>query len=140
VTAAIASLLIAGGAVAFVMMSSHSGHAAGEVYGTFGSFGIPSGATSKEVLARLGAPDEKRDGCWVYRVNGKTFHGTRILPQIAGIDAVGTALEHCRRRIQRRRPLAPSQRPEPVRSSVDGADRVRLRRRTLRHAAMKPPG
>lgn len=87
-TAAIASLLIAGGAVAFVMMSSHSGHAAGEVYGTFGSFGIPSGATSKEVLARLGAPDEKRDGCWVYRVNGKTFHGTRILPQIAGIDAV----------------------------------------------------
>ncbi len=68
--------------------NSHNGNTAGEVYGTFGSFGIPSGSTSKEVLARLGPPDQKRGGCWIYRVNGDTFHGTKILPQIAGIDAV----------------------------------------------------
>lgn len=86
----VAAVAVAGLLVFFGRVSQHSrnGHAVGEVYGTFGSFGIASGSTAKEVLAKLGPPDEKRSGCWIYRVSGPTFHGTKILPQIAGIDAV----------------------------------------------------
>jgi hypothetical protein len=88
VAGGIAALAIAAATTAYTLTHSHSGHAAGEVYGTFGSFGVPSGSTPKEVLARLGPPDRKRGGCWIYGVSGHTFHGVKILPQIAGIDAV----------------------------------------------------
>jgi hypothetical protein len=88
VAGAIAAVATAGGAIAYTVVNSHSSHVEREVYGTFGSFGVPSGSEPKEVLARLGPPDKKRGGCWIYRVSGHTFHGTKLIPQIAGIDAV----------------------------------------------------
>src|SRR6476469_8840978 len=86
VAGAVVAVVIAGGAVAYTLMDSHGSHAAREVYGTFGSFGVASGSKPEEVIARLGPPDKKYGGCWIYRVSGHSFHGNKILPQIAGID------------------------------------------------------
>ena len=65
-----------------------NGQTAGEVYGMFRQLRHPEWLYIVEVLARLGPPDQKRGGCWIYRVNGQTFHGTKILPHIAGTSAV----------------------------------------------------
>lgn len=59
-----------------------------EVYGVFGAFGITDGMRESQVLARLGPPDHKRNGCLVYRVHGQTFHGFNLHPQLTGVDAV----------------------------------------------------
>ena len=59
-----------------------------EVYGTFGAFGVADGARGSQVLRRFGAPDQKRNSCWIYRIRGGMFHGIKIIPQIAGMDAV----------------------------------------------------
>ena len=58
------------------------------VYGTFGAFGVAYGAHGKQLLARFGTPDQKRNGCWMYRVSGDAFHGIKLNPQTAGMDAV----------------------------------------------------
>jgi hypothetical protein len=58
------------------------------LYGTFGAFGISDGATGRQLLARFGSPDRKRNGCWIYRIRGGVFHGINVLPQIGGVDAV----------------------------------------------------
>ncbi len=88
-------LVIVGAVVVFVVAwpsssgrnQSHS-QSSKEVYGTFGAFSIVSGMHANEVIARLGEPDQKRNDCWIYRIHGETFHGIKILPQIAGMDAV----------------------------------------------------
>lgn len=59
-----------------------------EVFGTFGAFGVAYGARGSRLLTRFGAPDQKRGGCWIYRIRGGAFHGIKLIPQIAGIDAV----------------------------------------------------
>lgn len=85
--AGIAALIVASAVTALVITQSGS-HASKEVFGTFGAFGVTDGMRSAEVLARFGAPDQKRSGCWIYRIREGTFHGIKLLPQVAGIDAV----------------------------------------------------
>lgn len=94
---AIAALIIAAGVTAFLLTrsgssspgrSSKAGPSSKEVYGTFGAFSIVSGMHANEVTALLGEPDQKRNSCWVYRIHGETFHGIKVIPQIAGMDAV----------------------------------------------------
>jgi hypothetical protein len=57
-------------------------------FGTFGTFGVVYGVHGSQLLARFGAPDQKRHGCWMYRIRGEAFHGIKLIPQIAGMDAV----------------------------------------------------
>lgn len=59
-----------------------------EVYGTFGAFGVSYGTSARQLFARLGAPDQKQGSCWMYRIRGGRFNGIKLLPQIAGMDAV----------------------------------------------------
>jgi hypothetical protein len=59
-----------------------------EVYGTFGTFGVAYGVHGSQLLARFGAPDQKRNGCWIYRIYGDAFHGIKLNAQTAGMDAV----------------------------------------------------
>jgi hypothetical protein len=59
-----------------------------EVYGTFGTFGVAYGVHGSQLLEEFGAPDQKRGGCWIYRIRGGEFHGIKLIPQIAGMDAV----------------------------------------------------
>lgn len=96
-TAAVAALVIAAGVAAYVMTHSGSSspgraskasRSSAEVYGTFGAFGVAYGVRSRQLLARFGPPDQRRGGCWIYRISGQTFHGTKLGPQLAGVDAV----------------------------------------------------
>lgn len=60
-----------------------------EVYGTFGAFRVAYGVRGSRLLKGFGAPDAKRGGCWIYRIRGgASFHGVKLIPQIAGMDAV----------------------------------------------------
>ena len=95
--AAIAALVIAAGVAAFLVTRSGSSspdrpskadRSSKEIYGTFGAFNIVSGMHANQVAARLGAPDQTRNSCWIYRIHGETFHGIKIIAQIAGMDAV----------------------------------------------------
>ena len=90
VVAGIAALIVAGGATAYAVTCSGGGGTdpTKEVYGTFGAFGVDSGSTPAQVRAKLGEPDRKRAGCWIYGVHGTSFHGSPVLPQISGIVAV----------------------------------------------------
>lgn len=90
------AVAIAAGAVTALLVTGSGGSSPSrstsqtpkEVYGTFGAFGISYGTTARQLLARLGAPDQEAGGCWIYRIRGATFHGNKILPQIAGMQAV----------------------------------------------------
>ena len=91
----IAALTIIGGITALLVTRSGSPNRSGnekqtptEVYGTFGAFGVSYGKTARDLVAQLGVPDRKRHGCWTYRINGGSFNGIKLLPQIAGMDAV----------------------------------------------------
>lgn len=91
----VAAVIIVGAVVVFVVAWSGSSGRNGsqsqtskEVFGTFGAFGISSGMHGRELAARLGEPDQKRNSCWIYRIHGKSFHGIKIVPQTAGMDAV----------------------------------------------------
>jgi hypothetical protein len=92
---AVATLVAAGAVVVFVITWSGSSSRSGrerrtskEVYGTFGTFSVAYGARGNQLLARFGAPDQKRNGCWIYRIHGDAFHGIKLNPQTAGMDAV----------------------------------------------------
>ena len=91
----IAALVIVGAVAVFVIASSGSSRRNGSptdtakpVYGTFGAFGITYGARRSQVRARFGAPDQKRNGCWIYHVSADAFHGIKLSPQTTGMDAV----------------------------------------------------
>ena len=92
--AAIAAMIIVGAAIMAVALpgrSSRSGshnQSSKEVFGTFGAFGVAYGTHGTQLLARFGAPDQKRNGCWIYRIHGTTFRGIKLIPQIVGMDAV----------------------------------------------------
>jgi hypothetical protein len=87
----VATLIAVGAVVVFVIASSGSSSRSGsskEVYGTFGTFGVAYGIRGSQLLKRFGEPDQKRNGCWIYRIRGTVFHGIKINPQTAGMDAV----------------------------------------------------
>ena len=91
----LAGLVIVGAVVVLVVAwPSGSGRNASrsrsskEVYGTFGAFGVAYGARGRQLLTRFGRPDRKRNGCWIYRVDGDAFHGIKLNQQTAGMDAV----------------------------------------------------
>jgi hypothetical protein len=95
VVGTVATLVTVGAVVVFVIAwagsSGHSGSeskSSKEVYGTFGAFGVSYGVRGSQLLTRFGPPDQKRGGCWIYRVRGGAFHGIKLIPQIAGIDTV----------------------------------------------------
>jgi len=97
VTAAVAALVIAAGVAAYVVTHSGSSspgraskasRSSAEVYGTFGAFGVAYGARESQLLTRFGPPDQKRNGCWIYRIRNGEFHGIKLIPQIAGMDTV----------------------------------------------------
>lgn len=90
-----ATLVTVGALAVFLIASSGSSGRNGsqsqttkEVFGTFGAFGVVYGIRGSQLLKQLGAPDQKRDGCWIYRIRGGVFHGIKLIPQIAGMDAV----------------------------------------------------
>jgi hypothetical protein len=90
---AIPVLGIVGAVVVFAVASSRSSGRGGstsfkEVYGTFGAFGVAYGARESQLLTRFGSPDQKRNGCWIYRIRNGEFHGIKLIPQIAGMDTV----------------------------------------------------
>jgi hypothetical protein len=96
---AVAALSVAGAVAALTATHSGMSHHGGgrshtrpqsskEVYGIFGAFGISYGTRPRQLLARLGAPDRKRAGCWIYRIRGGTFHGFKLIPEIARMDTV----------------------------------------------------
>ena len=96
-TAVILAVAIAAGVTAWLLMRSGSSDPSREstavqppkaITGTFGSFGIPYGMRGKELAARFGEPDQKRNSCWIYRIRGATFHGIEFVPETAGMDAV----------------------------------------------------
>jgi hypothetical protein len=94
VIASVAVSVIVGAVVVFVVAwsgsASHDGkesQPSKEVYGTFGAFGVAYGVRPSQLLKRFGAPDQKRNGCWIYRI-GDTFRGIKLNPQTAGMDAV----------------------------------------------------
>lgn len=95
-TIGVVALLVLAGAITAVLITGSGGPSRSTpsrtspkvVYGTFGAFGISYGWRPQQVLTLLGAPDQKAGGCWIYRIRGATFHGNKILPQIAGMDAV----------------------------------------------------
>jgi hypothetical protein len=91
----VATLVAIGAVVVFLIASSGSSGRNGnqsqttkEVFGTFGAFGVVYGVRGSQLLKQLGAPDQKRDGCWIYRIRGGAFNGIKLIPQIAGMDAV----------------------------------------------------
>jgi hypothetical protein len=95
----VATLVTVGAVIVFVIArsgsSSHSGsrshnseQTSKEVYGTFGTFGVAYGIRGSQLLTRFGAPDQKRNGCWIYRIHGDAFHGIKLNAQTAGMDAV----------------------------------------------------
>ena len=89
--AAVAAAVVAVGATLYFTHSSgHTAAPAKEIYGTFGAFGVSDGSTHKQLLAKLGAPDAKRAGCWIYKIHGDTFHGMKLI-QLPYVDAV----EYC---------------------------------------------
>jgi hypothetical protein len=95
---AVATLVTVGAVVALVVAWSGSSsrgsqtqtakQTSKEVFGTFGTFGVAYGVRGSQLLRRFGPPDQKRDGCWIYRIRGGAFHGIKLIPQIAGMDAV----------------------------------------------------
>lgn len=91
----IAGLIIASTVAVFVLARSSGGNAsrsptrsAKEVYGIFGAFGIAYGTAPSQLLARFGEPDRKSNRCWMYRIRGGAFPGTKLMPEIAGMNAV----------------------------------------------------
>jgi hypothetical protein len=95
----VATLVTVGAVIVFVIArsgsSSHSGsrshnseQTSKEVYGTFGTFGVAYGVHGSQLRRRFGAPDQKRGGCWIYHIRAGAFHGIKLIPQIAGMDAV----------------------------------------------------
>lgn len=59
-----------------------------EIFGTFGAFGIAYGTRASRLLARFGTPEQRNNGCWIYRVRGGSFRGIKLSAQEAGMDAV----------------------------------------------------
>jgi hypothetical protein len=81
-------ILAAGGVTAFLVTRSGSSHSSKEVYGTFGTFDVSYGSTEKQVLAKVGAPGQKRNGCWIYRIRNATLGGVKLPQEVAEMDAV----------------------------------------------------
>jgi hypothetical protein len=81
-------LLTAAGVAGFFVTHSGSSHSVKEVYGTFGTFGVSYGSTGKQVVARVGTPDQKHGSCWIYRVRNATLGSVTLPQQVAEIDAV----------------------------------------------------
>lgn len=91
----ITAVIVVFAAAVFVFARSPGGSASrgpdrstSVVYGIFGAFGIAYGTTPRQLLARAGEPDRKSNGCRTYVIRGGTFNGIKLLPQIAGMDAV----------------------------------------------------
>ena len=82
------AVLAAGAGIAVYATHLPGASAAKEVYGTFGAFGVSYGDTRTQLVARVGRPDRKRNGCWIYDVHDARLGDSTVPAQVGGMDAV----------------------------------------------------